>query len=237
MQSHRLASAAQLTAHVVKTDYLELEGTRKASNKGEESKDGDEKKLEVVGIKTKGEFFGDNVVTNGGGIGLALGRSGKEGWDGLALLTLEVGETIIDNVVLLGSETGGGSSSVKGWVTGDLESRVGEISNLELLGWTLVSSSRDVGEWLPGLGGGSEAWVSTRIGGNSSRGSLLRGSLLDNLLDWGLLDDLLDWSLLGNRLLSDSTGGHRGEGLGRGQQTSKGNDGERLHLEFDLELK
>jgi hypothetical protein len=145
------------------TCCLEFKGSRKASNKGEKTKDGDEKKLEAVGIKTKGEFVSNNVTTNGGGVNLTLGRSGEEGWDSLTLVALNDGETIINDVGLLGKTTGGGSSSVKGRVTGDLELWVGQVSRCDLVDWCLVSSSGDSGERLPGLSGGSESWVSINL--------------------------------------------------------------------------
>jgi len=81
-------------SHLAKIN-LKLEVSREASNKGEESKDGDEEKLETVSIKSESEFFSGNVRTDGGGISLALGRTSQESWDGAALLALELGEAII----------------------------------------------------------------------------------------------------------------------------------------------
>lgn len=49
------------TLHLVQTD-----GTRKATDKGKKSKDGNEEELEAIRIKTKSKFLDSNIVANRG---------------------------------------------------------------------------------------------------------------------------------------------------------------------------
>jgi hypothetical protein len=44
--------------------------SRQTSDKSEKSEGGNEKKLETIGIKTKGEFFVHNVVSDCGFVGV-----------------------------------------------------------------------------------------------------------------------------------------------------------------------
>jgi len=74
---------------------VQADGSRKASNKGEKTEDGDEKKLEAVTVKAEGEFLGNDVATDRGGIGGRFGGSGQEGGQGGSLLALKNSQTII----------------------------------------------------------------------------------------------------------------------------------------------
>jgi hypothetical protein len=126
---------------------LEVEVSGKASNKGEKSEYGNEKKLETVGVKSKDKGINLNIVTDGGYIRLGLRRSGKESGDLCALVTLDDGKSVLVYVFLASGECGGtllGSLGVELGVTLDLKTRVSEVGYGVRLAGCLVSSSGDV---------------------------------------------------------------------------------------------
>jgi uncharacterized membrane protein affecting hemolysin expression len=112
---------------------LEVKVSRKASNKGEKSENGDEKKLETVRVKSKDKRISLKIVTDGGNISLALSRSSQESRDGATLLTLKNGKSILVKVFLVSGEsglTGLCCLSVEFRVTLDLKTRISEVRNL-----------------------------------------------------------------------------------------------------------
>lgn len=126
---------------------LKIEVSRKTSDKGEDSEDGDEKKLEAIGVKSEDKVISLKIVTDGGKISLRLSRSRKESWDLCALVTLNYGKTVLVNVFLVSGEgrlTGLGGLGVKFGITLDLKTRIGEGERLGGGFWCLVSTSRDV---------------------------------------------------------------------------------------------
>lgn len=141
---------------------LKVEVSGKASDEGEEAEDGDEEKLESVGVKAEDELIGLDVVTDGGDVLLGLGGASQEHGDGLALLALELGEAVLVDVLAGDSAEGLGLAGLGG---------LGEEGGVVLLlltdglgveedgGGGLVSAAGDVSE-LDGLGGLAEGGVS-----------------------------------------------------------------------------
>ena len=70
-------------------NLIKADASGKASNKGEKTEESDEQKLEAVGVESEGEFVGNDVVTDGGGVDVRLGGSGQESGDGRTLLALK----------------------------------------------------------------------------------------------------------------------------------------------------
>ena len=123
---------------------LKLEVSRKASNQSEDTEYRDEKKLEAIGGESE-VVNSNDVITDGRGIGLALGRSGQESRDGGTLLALNLGKTVLVNELGLGlGEAGGSSSGVEGGVTLDLKLGVREVGDRKRGRWGTVSASRDI---------------------------------------------------------------------------------------------
>jgi len=193
-----------------------LDASRKTSNKGEKGEDGDEKKLETIPGKSEWVILLFDIVTGGFGFDSGSGGSGQESRDGLLLLALKDGKTIIEDSFLgLRSLAGlgcflvvevrdrfgvdgrvneDGGDGLSSGSSGDLSS-----SELEVLG---LFSERRVSLAL---------WRRLRSRGTlQGERSLLGGSLLGGSLFDGL----------GGRGLSDSSGGElRGvKGSGRNQK-------------------
>jgi len=218
---------------------LKIEVSRKTSYKGEDSEDGDEKKLEAIGVKSEDKGISYKIVTDGGNIGLGPSSSGKESWDLCALVTLNNGKTVVVRVIIVSGEgrlTGLGSRGVEFGVTLDLKTLIGEGERGVGVSWSLVSTSRyvelDAGSINHGVSLGGRWGLLGR-----DRGSLGLGLLC--LLE-GVSTGSLGGSLLGLGLLcllegvSNSTGGEGrgGECTGVGQETGKGDGGNRLHFEL-----
>lgn len=130
---------------------LKVEVSGQASNKGEKTEDGDEEKLEPVGVKAEDEVVALDVATDGGDVFLGLGGAGKEHGDGGALLALEFGEAVLVDV-LSGDAAEGlglaglGGLGVEGGVALDLLGGVGEVGDGEVLGRGLVAAAGDISE-------------------------------------------------------------------------------------------
>jgi len=186
---------------------LQLNGSREAPNKGEESKHGDEEELEPVSREAEGELVNNNVLTDGSGVNLRLGRASQEGGHNSSTLPpLELSESIINDKLLAGlGKARLGGLSVKLGVALNLESRVGEVRDSPPRGGSLVAAARDVGERLPAGGLLSDGWV----GSVSNVGRDLRDSR-------------------GGRGLADGAGAEGAEGVGGGQKA--GEDGDALHF-------
>jgi hypothetical protein len=78
------------------TRNLKLDRSGQASNKSEKSKNGDEKKLETIRVKSKRKLLDLNFL-DGGFIGVRFGGSGQESRDSGSLLALKLGKTILVN--------------------------------------------------------------------------------------------------------------------------------------------
>ena len=141
---------ADIQQRLVKAD-----GSRQASDKGEETEYRDEKKLEAVTVEAKGEILSNNVATDGGFVRLRLGRPGQESGKGSSLLALKVSQTIlIDKYLVLCQASLGGFLVVEGWWRSSVDGGVDEDRSV-----LLVASSRDVSK-PEALGRSSERGVS-----------------------------------------------------------------------------
>lgn len=109
-------------------NLIQTDSSRKASNKGEEGEDGDEKKLEAISVKSEGVFRNLNIITRSFGCDLRSGRSSQESRNGSLLLTFEDGKTIIvDEFLGLGGLAGlGGFLVVEGRRRFGVDGRVDE---------------------------------------------------------------------------------------------------------------
>ncbi len=76
-------------------NLIQTDSSRKASDKGEEGEDGDEKKLEAISRKSEGVFRQFNIITRRFGFDSRSGRSSQESRNGSLLLTFENGKTIV----------------------------------------------------------------------------------------------------------------------------------------------
>lgn len=141
---------------------LKVEVSGEGADEGEEAEDGDEEKLESVGVKAEDELIGLDVVTDGGDVLLGLGGASQEHGDGRALLALELGEAVLVDVLAgdaaegLGLAGLGGLSEEGGVVLLLLTDGLGVEEDG---GGGLVSAAGDVSE-LDGLGGLTEGGVS-----------------------------------------------------------------------------
>ena len=81
-------------------NLIQLDASRKTSNKGEKGEDGDEKKLETIPGKSEWVILLFDIVTGGFGFDSGSGGSGQESRDGLLLLALKDGKTIIEDSFL-----------------------------------------------------------------------------------------------------------------------------------------
>ena len=149
--------------------HLKVEVSGQAADEGEEAKDGDEKKLESVGVKAKDEVIGLDVVTDGGDVLLGLGGASQEHGDGSTLLALKIGEAILVDV-LAGDAAEGlvlaglGGLSEEGGVVGLLLTDGGGVD--EDGGGGLVAATGDVSE-ADLLSGFAEGGVSLGFRGGS----------------------------------------------------------------------
>lgn len=141
---------------------LKVEVSGEGADEGEEAEDGDEEKLESVGVKAEDELIGLDVVTDGGDVLLGLGGASQEHGDGRALLALKIGEAVLVDVLAgdaaegLGLAGLGGLSEEGGVVLLLLTDGLGVEEDG---GGGLVSAAGDVSE-LDGLGGLTEGGVS-----------------------------------------------------------------------------
>jgi hypothetical protein len=138
---------------------IQLDTSRKASNQSEKSKDANEQKLEAIGIKSEWVFLLFNIATDGGNIGIGLGRSSQKGRNGSTLLAFQFGQTIIISKDLVLCKAGlGGLLVVKAWRRGSVDGRVQKDWLNDLSGSTSVDLSKT-----EALCGGSKRWVSLAL--------------------------------------------------------------------------
>ena len=76
-------------------NLIQTDSSRKASNKGEEGEEGDEKKLEAISRKSEGVGRQFNIITRSFGYDSRSGRPSQESRNSSLLLTFEDGKTII----------------------------------------------------------------------------------------------------------------------------------------------
>lgn len=134
---------------------VQADGTRKASDKGEKSKDGDEKELESIGVKTEGEWLGSDIVSDCGRVDRRLGGSSQESRKSGSLLALKFSQTILIHKSLVLREAAlGGFLVVEGRRRSSVDGGVDEDR-----GDGLVAASADFSQ-AEILGASSEGWVS-----------------------------------------------------------------------------
>ena len=126
---------AIITFHYIETNNIDIEHealsylikadvSGKTSDKSKERKDGDEQKLESVGVESERIFLFLDIDTDGFGSNPGSCGSGQKSGDGSLLLAFEDGKTIVEDVV--GSGLGGGAG-----LSGFLVVKVGDGFHVE----------------------------------------------------------------------------------------------------------